>query len=184
MTARKILTGLAVALLAFGTTRIVLAGRWYRIPQNGMYPGLPAGSYLLVRPNAYRAPSDVRRGDIVVFERTENAARYVFIWRVIGLPGDAVQVRDRRVAVNGSELPRQRLRDDAAVTVFRESNGEASYEVAYPTNAEAPDPPAVSQTLQTDQFFVLGDNRYNALDSRYSGPVLFQSIIGKMVWAP
>lgn len=184
MTARKVYAGLALGLLALGATRLILAGRWYRIPQNGMYPGLPAGSYLLVQPHAYRSPSDVRRGDIVVFERTENAARYVYIWRVVGLPGDSVQTTGPRVAVNGHDLPRQRIRDDGAVAIFREANGEASYEVAYANGTEAPDPPAASLTLQADQFFVLGDNRYNARDSRYFGPVSFEAIIGRMLWAP
>jgi signal peptidase I len=184
MTARKVFAGLALALLAFGATKLILAGRWYRIPQNGMYPGLPAGSYLLVRPHAYRTPSDVRRGDVIVFERTENAAHYIYIWRVVGLPGDSMQTAGPRVAVNGHDLPRQLLRDDGAVAIFLERNGEASYEVAYPNSAEALDPPAASLSLQAGQFFVLGDNRYNARDSRYFGPVSFEAIMGKKLWAP
>ena len=184
MTPRKIVTALAFGLLAFAATKVVLSGRWYRIPQNGMYPGLPAGSYLLVRPHAYRTSSDVRRGDIVVFERTENAKRYVFIWRVVALPGDSVQVTGQRVAVNGSDLPRQRLRDDGTMAVFRETNGPASYEVAYPKDVAVPDPPAASLTIQQDQFFVLGDNRYDARDSRYFGPVQFAAILGKKIWSP
>src|SRR5688572_1462349 len=63
---RKLAVSVALGLLAFGATRAILAGRWYRIPQNGMYPGLPAGSYLVVNRNAYRNPDDVQRGDIEV----------------------------------------------------------------------------------------------------------------------
>ena len=70
------------------------------------------------------------------------------------------------------------------MAVFRETNGEASYEVAYPKVAAVPDPPAVSLTVRPDQFFVLGDNRYDARDSRYFGPVQFAVIMGKKIWSP
>jgi signal peptidase I len=184
MTSRKILGALILGLLAFGATKLILAGRWYTIPQNGMYPGLPAGSYLLVRPHAYRTASEVQRGDIVVFQRTENAAAYTFIWRVVGVPGDSVQVEGRRVAINGANLRRQPVRENGALAIFVETNAPASYEVAYPKTADVPEPPTVSLTVPVEQFFVLGDNRYDARDSRYFGPIPFAAITGKKVWAP
>ncbi len=184
MTLRKAVVALTLALLAFGATKLILAGRWYRIPQNGMYPALPAGSYLLVRPQAYRGPANVRRGDVIVFERTENTARYVFIWRVVALPGDSVQATGSRVTINGVEVVREPVRDDGTLAVFQETNGAASYEVAYPKVAGVPEPPAVSLTVPVDEFFVLGDNRYNARDSRYFGPIPFKAIIGKKIWSP
>lgn len=61
---------------------------YYRIPQNGMYPGLPAGSRLFAALRAYSDASSVKRGDIVVFVREENGQRYNYIWRVVALPGD------------------------------------------------------------------------------------------------
>jgi len=182
--AAGIVGAVALAVVAFGATRLVTSGRWYRIPQNGMYPGLPSGSYLLVRPHPYELPSEVRRGDIVVFTRVEKGALYNYIWRVIGLPGDAMEVSGRKVAVNGVDLPRQAARDEGDFAIFRESNAGAVYEVAYPKVAVEREPPAASITVPAGCIFVLGDNRYNAVDSRYFGPVPFETVIGKKIWAP
>lgn len=185
---RKVLVAPAAVLilgvLAFTATRVLLAGRWYRIPQNGMYPTLPAGSYLVVDPHPYRVASDVRRGDIIVFVRAENGAQYKFIWRVIGLPGDSVKVVGESLAINGASVPRHSLREDGTLAVFQETNGPVSYEVAYPRASGGQEPPLVSITVPADQFFVMGDNRYNARDSRHFGPVPFAAIIGKKVWSP
>jgi signal peptidase I len=57
-------------------------------------------------------------------------------------------------------------------------HGDASYEIALVTSPRTP-PPDVSLTVPPDQFFVMGDNRFNAVDSRYFGPISFNSIIGK-----
>ena len=181
---RKVLLAVTLGLLAFAATRLLLAGRWYRIPQNGMYPALPAGSYLVVDPHPYRLPSDVQRGDIIVFVRRENGAQYRFIWRVVGLPADSVKVAGQGVAINGTDLPRQSIREDGTLAVFRETNGPVSYEVAYPKVTGGQEPPSASLTVPAEQFFVMGDNRYNARDSRHFGPVPFTAIIGKKMWSP
>jgi signal peptidase I len=184
VTTRKILGAIILFALAFAATKVLVAGRWYRIPQNGMYPGLPSGSYVLVDPHPYRTPSNVQRGDIIVFVRKEGGADYTYIWRVVGLPGDSVKVEGRTVAINGQDLPRQPLREEGAFTILRETNGSASYDVAYPTATGAEEPPAVSLTLPANEFLVLGDNRYTARDSRHFGSIGFDTIIGKKIWSP
>ncbi len=182
--AGKIVVGMVLGLAAFGATRLLTSGRWYRIPQNGMYPGLPSGSYLLVRPRPYGRPSEVARGDIIVFTRFEKGAHYNYIWRVVGLPGDSVEVSRRKVAVNGVDLTRQPVREDGGFAIFREANAGTSYEVAYPKASAGEEPPTASMQVPAGAFFVLGDNRYNAVDSRYFGPVPFETITGKKIWAP
>jgi signal peptidase I len=149
-----------------------------------MYPSLPAGSYLLVAPHPYRASSEVSRGDVVMFVRNENGAEYRYIWRVVGLPGDSVKAAGQAVAINGNELPKQAVREDGALAIFRETNGSASYEVAYPRVADGQEPPPASLTVPPNTFFLMGDNRYNARDSRYFGPIALEAIIGRKVWAP
>jgi signal peptidase I len=64
--------------------------------------------------------------------------------------------------------------------VFREQIGDISYEVAF-DQQPASQPPDVSVTVPSGQFFVMGDNRFGARDSRYFGPVTFSSIIGKQL---
>src|SRR5262249_36234617 len=104
--------------------------------------------------------------------------RYNFIWRVVGLPGDTIEAAGASLVINGQPVVRDLLRQEQDMTIFRERAGEASYEVAI---SQSPHdlPPDTSVVVPPDHFFVLGDNRFNALDSRYSGPVPFQTIIGR-----
>jgi signal peptidase I len=169
------LLALFAVLLAAG---IVFVG-YYQIPQDGMYPGLPAGSRLFTLRHPYRDPGDVERGDIIVFSRTEDGQEYSYIFRVVGLPGDTIQTRGEDVIVNGKKLPREMVRTDGDKVIYRETNGGAVYEVAYGAKPPAIVPPQVTLELAPDNFFVLGDNRHYAFDSRFFGPVPFESIIAK-----
>jgi signal peptidase I len=150
----------------------------YRIPQNGMYPGLPAGSRLFAAKRAYSSPTKVKRGDIVVFVREENGIRYNYIWRVIGLPGDKVEASSDALSLNGELVKREHVREENGASIYREHNGDAVYEVAL-NKTPTHEPPDTSVTVPFDQFFVMGDNRFDARDSRYFGSIPFGSIIGR-----
>src|SRR5690349_21363500 len=69
----------------------------YRLPQNGMYPTLPAGRLFFTSKHPYRASADVRRGDIIVFVRDIDGQPYNYVWRVVALPG-------QRVVMSGDAL--------------------------------------------------------------------------------
>jgi signal peptidase I len=165
---------IALAILAIRTFFI----GFYRIPQNGMYPGLPAGSRVIAARHPYSSASSVKPGDIVVFLREENGKRYNYIWRVVALPGETVVASGDSLSINGQAVQRQRIRDADGKTVFREHVGDASYEVAFETSPRYT-PPDISITVPSEQFFVMGDNLFYARDSRYLGPISFASIIGK-----
>src|SRR5262245_5632200 len=84
---------LAVALLSvLLLVKVYLVG-FYQIPQNGMYPSLPSGSrfFAIMQPYAAAGPSEVKPGDIVVFTRDQDGGRYIYVWRVVGLPGDTLE---------------------------------------------------------------------------------------------
>ncbi len=151
---------------------------YYRIPQNGMYPGLPAGSLVFSLKRPYSDASSVKRGDIVVFVREEDGQHYTYIWRVIGLPGEKVEATGESLAINGRPVQRQRLRNADGNAVFREQIDNVSYEVAFDPSPRSR-PSDVSVIVPPDRFFVMGDNRFHARDSRYFGTVAFRSIIGK-----
>jgi signal peptidase I len=174
----KIISWSAVALLiALVAIKIFFIG-YYRIPQNGMYPSLPAGSALFALKRPYASAADVKRGDIVVFVRDEQGQRYNYIWRVVGLPGETVQVAGESLRINGQAVHRQHTRNAAGKSLYREQIGELSYEVAF-DSAPRHRSPDTSITVPADHFFVVGDNRFEARDSRYFGPIPFSSIIGK-----
>jgi signal peptidase I len=150
----------------------------YRIPQNGMYPTLPAGSTLFAWRHPYANVAAVKRGDIVIFPRVEDGRNYVYVWRVVALPGETVVTSGDSLTINGKPVTREHLRDADGKTIFREQNGDASYEIAIETSPASPEPD-VSLTVPPDQVFVMGDNRLDARDSRYLGPIPVSSIIGK-----
>jgi signal peptidase I len=149
------------------------------IPQAGMYPSVPAGKRFLAWRHPYRNASDVRRGDVIVFQQGVDGKTYNFIWRVIGLPGERVQVAGTEVRVNGQALRHDDAGRRGGLLIYRETNGPATYEVAYSDPVPAAPPPDVEMTVPADSFFVLGDNRHNAADSRVGGPVPFTAIIAK-----
>jgi len=173
------LGGLAVVLVVVTilVLRMFFIG-YYRVPQNGMYPTLPAGSILFTTKSPYSDTSKVKRGDIVVFVREEKGQRYDYIWRVIALPGEKVEASGDTLSINGQPVQRQRLRESDGKTIFKEQIGDVSYEIAFDKSPRTR-PPDTAITVPPEQFFVMGDNRFDASDSRYFGPIPFTSIIGR-----
>jgi signal peptidase I len=173
---KQLIVGLAIIAVAIAAKTFLI--EHFRIPQNGMYPGLPAHSGFWAYKRAYSTPAQVKRGDIVVFTHLQNGQPYVYIWRVIGLPGDTIIAADESLTVNGRQVLRERTREDERAVIFRENIDGATFEVAFDRSPKqrAPD---VSLTVPPDHFFVMGDNRFAAYDSRYFGPIPFASIIGK-----
>jgi len=118
-----------------------------------MEPTLNDLERLFVNKLVYRL-HEPRRGDIIVFAYPKDTERD-FIKRVIGLPGEVVEIRDGRVYINGE---------------FR-----AEPYIAYPDNHGN----YGQVTVPTGHIFVLGDNRRNSEDSRYFGFVPLRNIRGK-----
>ena len=120
-----------------------------------MEPSLQSGQQLLVNKAAYYF-QEPERGDIIIFHppppyRTDAIP---FIKRIIALPGDTVEVKNRAVYVNGSKLDEPYIKED-------------------------PEYRLRPQEIPEDEYFVLGDNRNNASDSHTGWTVPRQNIIGK-----
>lgn len=157
----------------------------YRIPQNGMYPNFPAKTLLWAKRGPYKAIDNVKRGDVVIFKRIQNGVHYDYIWRVVGLPKDTVDLAKTSVKINGKELSHVPVREDSLHAIYLEKNGEAEYLVAYEVGSDS----KLSDyfiIVPEGELFVLGDNRDDAADSRYHGTITFDSIIaksmGKELW--
>ena len=180
-----ILILLALAVALFIKTFLVQA---FFIPSSSMEPTLMPGDRVLVNKLAYRF-GDLHRGDVVVFQNPNeaqlpdrNAAEALVHWlgeglgfqqpenedlikRVIGLPGDTVEIRDHTLIVNHDPIAEPYLTKRVLATM-----GDYG-----------------PVTVPDGELFVLGDNRGNSSDSRVIGFVPERNVVGRafiIIWPP
>lgn len=151
------------AILAMGIRHFVAEARY--IPSGSMLPTLQINDRLIVDKLMYRF-GEPQRGDIVVFSPTDALQKQnfkdAFIKRVIGLPGETVEVKGGRVYINDLPLQEQYIDE------------EPHYQYG-------------PVTVPENEYLVLGDNRNNSYDSHYWGFVPREKIIGRAVirfWPP
>lgn len=154
----------------------------FRVPSSSMEPGVLRGDFFFAdkRYNCPACRHGVRRGDIALFVYPNDRTQ-IYIKRIIGLPGDRVQIQGERLTVNGVALTRQTRRGDGAV-VTTEAWGERQWQARWSgTPAAQAD---VEITVPPGQVLVLGDNRNISADSRSFGTVPLQEVVGKarQVW--
>jgi signal peptidase I len=157
---------IAVILALFVRTWVVQA---FKIPTGSMENNLLIGDHLLVNKfifgptplaigRALLPVRSIRRGDIVVFKYPDEPERD-FIKRVIGLPGETIELKNKKVYVNAKPL------DEPYVHFLTPPSGGDYQEVTSYDVRERFGP----VTVPADQYFVMGDNRDNSQDSRYWG---------------
>jgi signal peptidase I len=178
-----------VVIAVFVITFVVQA---FQIPSESMENTLLIGDYLLVdkvhfgqggfweRALPY---SEIGRGDILVFRWPVNPQQH-FVKRVVGLPGDRVRISGKRVFVNGRTIKenyvvfKQRRTDE-----YRDNFpliGKAAAHMQVEWFSVIPSLVQDGELLvPPDQYFVLGDNRDDSLDSRYWGLVPRESVVGR-----
>jgi signal peptidase I len=164
-TTRSVVEWVAVvggALVVALVIRAFFLAAFY-IPSESMVPTLEKGDRVLVNKLSYKL-HDVHRGDVVVFERPPNEPDNGIkdlIKRVIGLPGETLEVRDCKVVINGQPL---------AEPYVKQWNRTCTF---------AP------KKVGDNEAFVMGDNRDDSQDSRYFGPISQDLIVGRafvVVW--
>jgi signal peptidase I len=188
--------GFLIFLLCFGTFRSAVAD-WNPIPSGSMRPTLLEGDVVLVDRLAYnlKVPlTDIvllplgnpKRGDVVTFSSPVDGVR--LIKRLVGLPGDVVELRDEVLLLNGSPAAYESPHDVAegvdfgagtvqGVTVTERFDGSERVVQFLPqVPARRSFGPFV---VPGDSYFFLGDNRDNSADSRYIGAVPRRLLIGR-----
>ena len=168
---------IAVILALFIRTFVVQA---FKIPTGSMEENLLIGDHLLVNKFIFGPTdsgaehrllpvTDIRRGDVVVFKYPEEPERD-FIKRVVGLPGETLEVRQKRVLINGQPIDEPYahfLEPPAAPSTLHEVTSFDVRERYGPVRVPA------------DHYFVMGDNRDNSQDSRYWGFLPRANVKGK-----
>ncbi|GGC18202.1 signal peptidase I [Oxalicibacterium flavum] len=187
----------------------------FKIPSTSMLPTLEVGDLILVNKYEYgiRLPiinkkiieiGEPQRGDVMVFKYPENLA-LDYIKRVVGVPGDTVAYKNKKLIVNGTPVSYEPLRDyldEETLSYsrqFKEKLGETDHRIlnnprvpAYvPNPHDFPhrenctyDSEGFVCKVPAGQYFMMGDNRDNSLDSRYWGFVPDQNIVGRafFIW--
>jgi signal peptidase I len=164
-----------VILALFIRTFVVQA---FKIPTGSMEENLLIGDHLLVNkfvygPTASAAEkavlpiADIKRGDVLVFKYPVEPERD-FIKRVIGLPGETVEVKERKIYINGTVV------DDSRAHYLLPATSDY-HEVTSFDVRERYGP----VTVPANQYFVMGDNRDNSQDSRYWGFLPRELVKGK-----
>ena len=167
----------------------------FRIPSGSLEPTLLVGDFVLVNKYIYglRLPvlndkilkwREPKHGDVVVFRWPPNP-KIDYIKRIIGVPGDHIQYKDKILYINGKKAPQKFLAyttdsDDAGHNWVVEKREENFLGVKHDIYIR-PDAPAqdFSVTVPKNDYFVMGDNRDDSSDSRFWGFVPEKNLIGK-----
>lgn len=167
----------------------------FRIPSSSMLPTLRVGDFILVNKFTYglRMPilgytllplGEPERGDVVVFRLPSEPSKH-YIKRLVGLPGDRIVYRDKRLVINGEPVSVEvsglvRAGNGAQARLGVEHLGSAEHEIlVVPQRRELPREFVVPE----GRYFMMGDNRDNSKDSRYPevGMVPERNIVGRAV---
>lgn len=199
----QVSTLLLAVLIALAIRAFVIEP--YRIPSGSMFPTLLIGDHLFVNKFIYgiKLPfTDVRlpalrepeRGDVVVFtvaksdgqtfpaDRRPDQPREEFVKRIIGLPGDRVELRRGSVYLNGEPVDSKPLReefvDDAGNRLLEDEVRLGDHTFITLDDPEMPSQRSRTYVVEEGRYFMLGDNRDHSKDSRYWGTVRLAEIKG------
>lgn len=132
------------------------------VQQQSMEPNFHGGDYLITSRQAYRLFGEPERGDVIVFKSellTDDGEQKCLIKRIIGLPGDLVEIKDGYVYINGEEIDEPYVKEQGL-------SGDME-----------------ALTVPQNELFVMGDNRAVSEDSRSPrvGTISEDTIVGKVI---
>jgi len=125
-----------------------------------MEPNFENGDYLIIDEISYRF-RDPQRGEVIVFKYPQNPSQR-YIKRIIGLPGETIEIEDGKVIIYQKNFGAQVLDESSYLPPYLETPGDTRV------------------SLDENEYFVLGDNRVSSSDSRRWGPLPREDIVGRV----
>ena len=200
-------------LIAFSVRTFVVEP--FRFPSGSMLPTIPLRAHLIVQKWGYgnygtygihpfRSPisSPLARGDIIIFEYPSNRS-ISYAKRLIGLPGDTIAYRGKKLTINGNPIALRQTADylntkafaytpayieslmgvEYTVLIEKDAPGSVQSPDAFPFRDKCTyDSESMTCVVPTGHYFTLGDNRDNSYDSRMWGFVPADHVIGKVLY--
>lgn len=154
----EILKFTVVAILIVAPIRFFIA-QPFIVKGESMDPTFADGEYLIVDELTYRTHAP-ERGDVIVFKYPKDPSKY-FIKRIIGLPNETVKIDAGKVEIFGEQHPDGEPLDEPYIK-------NLSFD-------------SVTEKLGDNEYFTMGDNRSNSLDSRIWGPLPKENIVGRVL---
>jgi signal peptidase I len=171
------------------TSCSLLQARLDNVPTGSMANTIVPGDTVVISTEV----GQIKRGDLVIFKLPPKP-EVNYIKRIIGMPGETIQMKGMKVFINGRELPERRVMIALLPEQHRpykelSSEGSGAYSVYYDQNGDHSEEGVpgmefgvkAEYKIPTGHYFVLGDCRDNALDSRFWGTVPAENIIGRPV---
>lgn len=164
-----------------------------RVPTGAMENTIIPGDHLVVKKRAF---GEINRGDLIVFRYPKDTSVH-YLFRVVGLPRETIEIRGRLVYVNGKELDEQRVIVKPDIDFDSDSlqelstEGSGPYRVFYFSREEGDESTTARRSedypfgsdgpfpIPDNEYFVMGDNRDNSEDSRFWGTVPRALVFGK-----
>lgn len=172
----------------------------YRVPTGSLEPTVRPGDFLLVNQFSYgwHLPiintkianyGEPKRGDIALFRYPNDPYRVIYVKRVVGLPGDRIEYRNKQLKINGHSVPQEYIG-------LSQELGSGRYEWLSKRKEYLPGKPhdilvrsgfgfdefEVDLVVPEGSYYMMGDNRDHSLDSRVFGPVDQKYLLGKVMF--
>lgn len=147
-----------ISILVVAPIRFFIA-QPFIVRGESMDPTFGDGQYLIIDELTYRSSSP-ERGDVIVFKYPRDESKY-FIKRIVGLPNETIKITNGKVSVSSPSHPEEIMLDESYIK-------ELSFE-------------NTTEILGENEYFAMGDNRSNSLDSRIWGPLPERNIVGRVL---